>query len=152
MRLAFIMSHDNAYTFLPGGSLYPAGSSVHRRFSAKCTTAGSGACSASAQCDPHHPKHECWSSSCVFFYQRIMRTFEGVRGKLRRLVASPCNASFWQIWMLVFGDPEVCFVHPSGDIFLRYGPELFYSMCPIPNESGFLRKFQLYPTCNAKLR
>jgi hypothetical protein len=66
-----------------------------------------------------------------FFYQRIMRTFEGVRSKLRHLVASSCGASFWQIGMLFFGDPQVCFVHPSGDIFLRYGPELFYSICPI---------------------
>jgi hypothetical protein len=60
-----------------------------------------------------------------------MCTFEEVRGKLRHLVASPCSASFCQIWMLFFGDPEVCFVHPSGDIFLRYSPELFYSICPI---------------------
>jgi hypothetical protein len=33
--------------------------------------------------------------------------------------------------VLFFGDPEVCFIHPSGDIFLRYGPELFYSICLI---------------------
>jgi hypothetical protein len=56
-------------------------------------------------------KHECWSPSCVFFYgQRIMRTFEGVRSKLRHMVASSRSASFWQIRMLFFGDPEVCFV------------------------------------------
>jgi hypothetical protein len=79
-----------------------------------------------------------------------MRTFEGVRSKLRHLVASPCSASFWQIWMLVFGDPEVCFVHPSGDIFLRCGPKLFYSICHIHTLTFFshrLRRFGGNPHC-----
>jgi hypothetical protein len=47
------------------------------------------------------------------------------------MVGSKLRHLFGKYESFSLGDPKVCFRQPSGDIFLRYGPELFYSICPI---------------------
>jgi hypothetical protein len=47
-----------------------------------------------------------------------------------------CVISFGK-YEFSLGDPKVCLHQPGGDIFLRYDPELFYSIRPITKRQKF---------------